>query len=111
MASPSDVTPTVELPAHRTSPQARARGAMVSFSDLGYSIAAKAGPIQILDKVPFVGVGKDGFVDAYALVKDHPTFSLTHHAHQEILELLINFGHHLFIILHNFVYYCLPSGS
>ena len=48
--------------------------------------------LQALRKTPFLGVGPGGFVDIYATVKSNPRFTLTHHAHQEPLEILINHG-------------------
>jgi O-antigen ligase/tetratricopeptide (TPR) repeat protein len=47
---------------------------------------------ELLTEAPFFGMGHGGFLDSYATVKTLPTFNQTHHSHQEVLELLINYG-------------------
>ena len=48
--------------------------------------------LSLLPKAPLIGTGKGGFVDAYAVVKQSLNHTVTNHTHQEIIEVLINFG-------------------
>ena len=48
--------------------------------------------VSLLFNAPVFGVGRGGFIDAYATVKQSLNHTITHHAHQEILEVLITFG-------------------
>ena len=48
--------------------------------------------LHLLDKSPLLGLGFGGFAAAYPFVKSYPLYSHASHAHQEYLQILVDYG-------------------
>lgn len=51
-----------------------------------------ADSIELLDKSPLLGLGIGGYASAYPFVKSYSLYSFTSHAHQEYIEVLLDYG-------------------